>query len=284
MDDRKEQRIDDAVQHISDALQGQDQEAKEEAPDPEQLKQQRIDHEKYPSYYRLHAAIREKYCTAGDWNPVYFDRHEEDVGYDDIRISILPRYKTSGLSGDEWRFSYVAEIFWKGFRIGSRGWSRMEHAIRSLDNWINYLQESIQFEFKKYDDEPRGHPWAIAFPDHRLLAEFCAQPGCPNLATHTFIKKNTYCVGPGNCGAKHSKLGVHAVRFCPKHCTRGDCDMEDADSNLELFEALAERDETERYSRESKSGVRVIDLTVDKFGQGSIPPHELHREEGKPDV
>jgi len=34
--------------------------------------------------------------------------------FDEIRIRTIPRYKTSGLSGDEWRISMVTEFLRKG--------------------------------------------------------------------------------------------------------------------------------------------------------------------------
>ena len=38
-------------------------------------------------------------------NPPHFERHPDDEWYDEVRIVTVPRYKTSGLSGDEWRFT-----------------------------------------------------------------------------------------------------------------------------------------------------------------------------------
>ena len=38
----------------------------------------------------------------------------DDEGPDRITIDPVPRYKTSGLSGDEWRMSYVVRFYRRG--------------------------------------------------------------------------------------------------------------------------------------------------------------------------
>lgn len=38
----------------------------------------------------------------------------QDYGYDEIRINILPIYKTSDTPGDEWRHGYLIKFMRKG--------------------------------------------------------------------------------------------------------------------------------------------------------------------------
>lgn len=253
----------------------QREETKEEAERRlERERQREIDMQRYPNYYRLHDALLMKYQKPNKWCHVYFDRHREDVGYDNITIDIVPRYKQSYMSGDEWRFSYRARVWWKGFLIGSHAMSSMEHITRTLDHWLNYMNEIIEFHYRKYEDGS-GHEDMINFPDHRLQAEYCAQPGCPNKATHTFVKKKTWT---RNGMAETTKdTEVHAVRYCPLHTTRGDCALEDSDSNLEFFEALAKRDDSEMYDRSVRAAVSFIRLDADKFGIGQLPPEHEDR-------
>jgi len=224
---------------------------------------------RYPNYYRLKKALREKYQTEDLWNPIYFDRHEEDHGYDQITFDVVERWKSSYMSGDEWRFTHLIRIWWKGFLIGASGWHSMDSAVRELGHLLNSHNEEVAFQYKTYEDRSERDS-LIAFPDPRLYVEYCAQPGCSNFATHTFVKKDKWCVGPGNCGMKQEKRGVHAVRYCPKHSHRGDCDLEDADKNLELFEATCKREETHRYERVLDK-VNPPKLTPDKFGCGQPP-------------
>jgi len=272
----------EAAKQIADALGGQvaDYQANAEPVEAEEEKASRAEREAererklaegrnlYPNYYRLHDEILYKYQQPGKWLHVYFDRHREDTGYDRVEIDIVPRYKQSHMSGDEWRFSYRARVWWKGFLIGSHSMSTMEHITRTLDHWLNYMNEIIHFNYKKYDDGS-GHEGMIHFPDHRLQAEYCAQPGCPNKATHTFVKKKTWT--RDGCSETTKPNAVHVIRFCPLHTTRGDCALEDADNNLELIEALAERDETERYARAVNTAVAYITLEGDQFGIGQLP-------------
>ena len=40
--------------------------------------------------------------------------HHDDEWYDEIRVTTVPRFKTSGLSGDEWRRSAKVTFLRKG--------------------------------------------------------------------------------------------------------------------------------------------------------------------------
>lgn len=41
-------------------------------------------------------------------------KHEDDERYDEVQVKCNERWKESGLSGDEWWFSYTATFFRKG--------------------------------------------------------------------------------------------------------------------------------------------------------------------------
>ena len=238
MNEKQEREVGQAKTDIREAL------CKPEGPSAEDLK-------KYPNYYRLRKAILEAKKPKGQiWFPIYFDKHREDEYFDEVKVVILPRYKTSGLSGDEWRFTHQARLFWKGQQIGHRNFLNLQDALREMDWWVRNINELVKFRFKEYDDGSHLEE-LINFPDEKLRVEYCAQPGCPNKATHTFIKKKKWTK---DGMAEVPMHGVHAIRFCQQHTTRGDCALEDADKNLELFEALEEEDHSERISKELGSG------------------------------
>ena len=54
--------------------------------------------------------------------------HHDDEWYDEVRITTVPRYKTSSLSGDEWRTSARIQILRK---TASAPWSRIQYPVLS---------------------------------------------------------------------------------------------------------------------------------------------------------
>jgi hypothetical protein len=212
-----------AVEHVGEAVQEAMATPKpEEEIDPEELK-------RYPSYYRIRDIVRKMNAKAeGPWGRgLTWHRHHDDERYDAVAVHSIERYKTSGLSGDEWRFSIVAQIYWKGHVIGSRGMGSFEAAIRILDHWINYMQEHLAFE---HNGE---HDWVINWPDDKLRAEYCFQPGCCEKAVNTFRLKELYT---RDGTTKKEMFSTRVVRYCLKHSGRGNSHMTDCDQNLELID------------------------------------------------
>jgi len=129
--------------------------------------------------------------------------------FDEVRIVTCPRYKTSDLSGDEWRIS--AEI--KFYRNGE-----LKHSESYRD-----VQTACGFAYAEYSracDEGRAY-----FAGE---AEFCDQEGCSATATHRLVIKTNHC---DRCGvAAEHQFPAHRM-FCDKHLTRGDCGIDDADRN-----------------------------------------------------
>ncbi len=56
------------------------------------------------------------------WN----DLRPDAQGFDEVRIVTVPRYKQSGLSGDEWRISASIQLWRKGKLIHERGVRNVE--------------------------------------------------------------------------------------------------------------------------------------------------------------
>jgi hypothetical protein len=129
--------------------------------------------------------------------------------FDEIRIFTVPRYKTSGLSGDEWRIHAEAQFYRKGKLIFSEGCRNVETAAGLLFSW-----------YVKACDDAKGY-----FAGDGIT---CDQEGCHEPATVRYAKLAEYC----NSGHKSTVFESSQYRhFCEKHKTRGDCGLDDADAN-----------------------------------------------------
>src|SRR5690349_6718653 len=89
-----------------------------------------------------------------------YKRHDDDEWFDEIRISVKPRYKTSGMSGDEWRVSALVEVFRKGVLLKDRSFSKLHYAADFLPAILHEMS----------DEGFSGN--------HEQFERLCAQPGC----------------------------------------------------------------------------------------------------------
>lgn len=148
----------------------------------------------------------------------HIERHRDDEIFDDVRIQVVPRYKTSGLSGDEWRVSAVVELKRKGTVIYSRGYHTVQDAASHLP-WL--LRTVLELGDKEIPE------WIKQIKRDEAL---CCQPGCANAAT-TFLRLKKMF---SREGYEHTPAyGVPVRGFCEKHKQRGDCGLEDNDDNYE---------------------------------------------------
>ncbi len=142
-------------------------------------------------------------------------RHHDWEAFDKIEIVTVPRYKTSGLSGDEWRVSATVRCWFKGVVVLELGgFSDMETARRMLDG---KLLEA-----------------AFPIPDGVIAREktACDQPGCGSDAiVRLKLKRLTSERGEYLHEQEHSSTCYR--QFCDAHRERGDCGREDADDNYE---------------------------------------------------
>ena len=147
--------------------------------------------------------------------------------FDEIRITTLSRYKTSGLSGDEWRISANIEFMRKGKVITSSIASDVAGAARNL----SFLYEKAVEEHANYAGEEA----------------FCDQEGCQNKGTVTYIVKKMVCPRCGekkdwpNLSTPDKEQTAHIRCFCMEHACRGDCGIDDADSNYEAYKGEQRR-------------------------------------------
>lgn len=154
----------------------------------------------------------------GNGKPNY-KRHEDDEWYDEIRITTKPRYKTSGMSGDEWRFSALVEFLRKGIVIFERGFSKIHYAI-------DYLP-AMQHDFADNGIDTSKVDWD----------KFCANPGCPADGVVEYRIIDQFSRPYGDVLPRKEYLGAYHRRFCETHAKRGDCGLEDSDRNYELISA-----------------------------------------------
>lgn len=128
--------------------------------------------------------------------------------FDEVRIKTVPRYKTSGMSGDEWRISASIQFFRHGIL-------RHEIGVRDVETACGM----VYGELMKAQDNALGYFGGEG--------DFCDQEGCAATATITRYLKKEFC---------RQGHGVDVTRptfrrFCEDHKTRGDCGLEDADDN-----------------------------------------------------
>lgn len=130
--------------------------------------------------------------------------------FDEVRIITIPRYKQSGLSGDEWRISAEIRFYRKGIHIFSTHYRNIETACGFA--YGDYL--------KGIDD---GKAYFAG------NGKTCDQEGCNNPATVRYRLRKFF-----------SREGYESIPpyntyryFCAEHKTRGDCGLEDSDVNYE---------------------------------------------------
>lgn len=151
---------------------------------------------------------------------VHHKRHHDDEIIDEITFKVVPRYKTSGLSGNEWRLSTLVQLKWKGALLYERSYHRMEDAAAHLPWLLRTFSELSADELS-----PGGRALL------RRRDGLCHQPGCSNTAISVYrLKKEFSREGY----YERVPTGDVLMAFCAVHARRGDCGLEDADRNYEV--------------------------------------------------
>lgn len=128
--------------------------------------------------------------------------------FDKIVIETVPRYKTSGMSGDEWRISATAKFYRKGKMVHEQGCSDVQHAAYLVGSWHMHACDNAIGYFAGERD-------------------ICDQEGCEEKATVKLVKRFDWC----RDGHKSEKPSNAYRLFCDEHKRRGDCGLDDADTN-----------------------------------------------------
>lgn len=148
-----------------------------------------------------------------------YKRHNDDEWYDEVKIDVVPRYKTSGMSGDEWRVSARIRIYRKGVLLKERYLSKMDYAVDFLKATIHEMSD------EGFDG------------DHAQFERLCFQPSCKEPGVVEYRLIDEFYPSYGDKMPKREWRSDVRRRFCEKHALRGDCGLEDADRNYVLVSA-----------------------------------------------
>lgn len=150
----------------------------------------------------------------GNLGDKYHRAYKPDaLPFDEVKFKVVPRYKTSGLSGDEWRIRIEVE-FWRNGTLKHTEWAG--HDMEGAMGRAYHLLGKAMYEGKAH----------FAGEDN-----FCDQEGCSKEATVTYEKIYDYC-REGHKTIPHFK---EVRMFCEEHKKRGDCGLDDADANYKLL-------------------------------------------------
>lgn len=151
--------------------------------------------------------------TATLGTKMWHKRHHDFEVFDRITMEIVPRYKESGLSGDEWRQHVEVKFWFKGHEIASKGCRDMNAAAMLLGSWLI----------------DSGSP--IADKVIKLEEDLCDQPSCTEPPTHRYVLKNWFSDRGEKLDKSDGSDRPYYRQFCQRHGTRGDCGREDSDDN-----------------------------------------------------
>ena len=141
--------------------------------------------------------------------------HPDDERFDEIHIECVERWKDSELSGDEWRFSYLADIKRKGETIFTISASKLDWLLQGLQ-W----RMLIAGENSDWDDLA----WV-------RTKDKCDQPSCANVATIFMKRLKRFTRNGQELAFSEYYDGNEYRQFCDHHSRRGDCGLDDADHN-----------------------------------------------------
>ena len=158
--------------------------------------------------------------TDTEARPLFLERLDGDEWHDEIRVTTVPRYKTSGLSGDEWRTSAHVQVLRKGRVVTEHSYRDVQTAAAALP-WLlmTYAEDGIL--------------------DTDLTRDLCMQPGCGERATVLYRKTADGC---GRCGGTREldEMFLRYRAFCGRHARRGNSDLDDMDERYELVVGVPE--------------------------------------------
>lgn len=146
----------------------------------------------------------------------FYKRHRDDDIVDRVVIELVPRFKESELSGDEWRVSGVTRLYRKGELMHEQGYRNVESAAAHLPWLLLTWTEGDAPEWVKHI---------------RVEHEFCHQPSCAAKANVIYRLKAEYSREGFKRETEPDEQILRA--FCARHSHRGDCGLEDNDRNYE---------------------------------------------------
>ena len=229
-------------------------------------------------------------------------RHHDDNYWDEIVIlsghtvlhgSVVPRYKTSGMSGDEWRIGARLAVKLHGFEVVARGFRDLNTLMTHAPGFIyadgrllsppSYAAKLVvkrkgislcERDFPSFGDAAMGMFWHVITANegtrgvewnHLTDAQergLCQQVGCAEKPVNVYRLKKLMEGNDRRCflEPEYDFVGRYTW-YCARHTTRGDCGFEDADENLELVEGNGVSRQHEDDESPSAFG-GIVDVTL----------------------
>jgi hypothetical protein len=139
-------------------------------------------------------------------------RHRHFQPIDEVVMTTVPRWKDSELSGSEYRYHVQVKFKRKGRVAHEFGCRDVETALATAGTRLSDWLESGKYPECERDDD-------------------CDQEGCRERATVTYLLKRL--VSREGYVKECGPDDLFTARFCDEHRHRGDCGLEDADTNYE---------------------------------------------------
>ncbi len=163
--------------------------------------------------------------------------------FDEVRLYVVPRFKTSGLSGDEWRQSIAIDFYFKGEKVHEGG------GYRDMKTAMMFLAS----------DTAKASDHGIPRQVLKLEETQCDQPSCREKAIGRLRIKQEFSERGEKLDTTDTTM-QYFRRFCAKHIKRGDCSREDSDDNYEALDGVGADASTNR--EESPAAVMMPDGTI----------------------
>ena len=161
--------------------------------------------------------------------------------YDKITIELVPRLKTSSLSGDGWRVAAKTTLWFKGRAIVVDFRNSLDYAIANV--------AALVAEHSCPIDEQ-----VIQIEEHA-----CDQPSCAEDAVSRYKIRQLYSAqGEKLDASEGSHAAYHYRKFCARHLYRGDCDLEDCDRNYEVVDGPGPDHARDEVHDQSPSATAVV--------------------------
>lgn len=168
-----------------------------------------------------------------------FVPHPDDERFDRIEVTSTERWKESELSGDEWRFSFVADCWSHGVLMAQVHGRSIEDVTRRVaGTWSSIPWVGVG------KDTPPAEAGEIYKALRAEVEDRCSQPGCSDQWVVLLHPVKAYTAAGEELArpyhddrASESSVRWLDVRgFCDRHRHRGDCGLDDSDANYELVE------------------------------------------------
>lgn len=162
---------------------------------------------------------------------VWIRRLHSDEWVDEVRITTVPRFKESDLSGDEWRTSARVEFLRKGVVVAHESYHDIHAALAYIARHaVGTAPASWKdSEYGEHGLTPAEHAAQVRHLDEAL----CAQPGCPEEWVNEYSQTRGTEVRGASVVEPSRYHDVHR-RFCARHSHRGDSNLDDMDDNYVL--------------------------------------------------